>query len=294
MLANNSKSNKIQNRQTILKLLATKAPISRVELSVLSGLSKMSLTNIICEFKQEGLITEVGVDTTAEGKRKPVLLELSDGAICALGVTVSEKEIKSCYADIKGNVFSFDTCPLPAGEHTEAVIGYIKTALSKSPFALSGIGVSFDATVSFAHAKNIKEKLLQTEFSASLFFGSAAQSALLAEKRYGGAKGLDSVLYASYADGLCCAYYVNKKLLQGYRSQAGFIPCADRDEAEKKLKGIIYFIDPQAVLFEESFAEYVTCRDIERKGISVRICTLGEQASILGSAALVFENEYFS
>ena len=73
MLANNSKSNKIQNRQTILKLLAVKAPISRVELSALSGLSKMSLTNIISEFKQEGLITEVGVDTTAEGKRKPVL-----------------------------------------------------------------------------------------------------------------------------------------------------------------------------------------------------------------------------
>ncbi|MBR3942252.1 MAG: ROK family transcriptional regulator [Clostridia bacterium] len=294
MLANNSKSNKIQNRQTILKLLAVKAPISRVELSALSGLSKMSLTNIISEFKQEGLITEVGVDTTAEGKRKPVLLELSDGAICALGVTVADKEIKSCYADIKGNVLSFDACPLPTGDWPNAVISYIKTALSKSPFALSGIGVSFDATVSFEQAENVRKQLLETEFPISLFFGSAAQSALLAEKRYGGAKGIDSVLYAAYHNGLCCAYYVNKKLLQGHRSRAGFIPCADYEEAIAKLKGIIYFTDPQAVLFEENFAEYVTCREVERIGISVRICTLGEQAPILGSAALVFENEYFN
>lgn len=293
--ANNSKSNKIQNRQIILKLLAMKAPISRVELSVLSGLSKMSLTNIISEFKEEGFIMEVGVDTTAEGKRKPVLLELADGVINALGVVVTQTEILSCFADIKGNVLKFDTCPLPAGEFTDSVVSYIQNTLKNAPCTVLGVGVAFEASLNVEVSKTIQTALEQADQDVSFHFANDAQCALMAEKRYGGAKGLDCVLYATYGkNNLCCALYANKKLLQGFNGNAGIVPCESQEEAIGKLKDLIAFSDPQAVLFEEEFARYDVCRKIEKDGIPVRLCALGRQAPILGSATLVFESEYFS
>lgn len=293
MLANNSKSNKIQNRQVILKLLAMKAPISRVELSLLSGLSKMSLTNIISEFKEEGFIVEVGVDTTAEGKRKPVLLELADNAINALGVNVSQTEIQSCYADIKSNIYSLDACPIPAGAVVDSVVSFVQNKIKNSPVTLSGAGVSFDATFPNELRQEIVNKLQEQEIP--MFFASNAQCALLAEKRYGGAKGLDSVLYASYNPGyLDCALYANKKMWKGHTLQAGAVPCENVDVAVEKLKDIIAFSNPQAVLFYADVAHPDVCAQTKEQGVTVRHCILGERAPILGSATLVFDHEYFS
>ena len=44
--ANNSKTNKVLNRNFILKMFILNSPVSRIQLSKYSGLSKMSLTNI--------------------------------------------------------------------------------------------------------------------------------------------------------------------------------------------------------------------------------------------------------
>ena len=72
--ANNSKTNKVLNRNFILKMFILNSPVSRIQLSKYSGLSKMSLTNIISEFSEKGYIKETGVDSSATGKRKPILL----------------------------------------------------------------------------------------------------------------------------------------------------------------------------------------------------------------------------
>ena len=75
MNPNNSKNNKLFNRNAVLSMLALNAPISRIELANRTGLSKMSLTNIINEFSELGYIKEAGIDLSCTGKKKPRLLE---------------------------------------------------------------------------------------------------------------------------------------------------------------------------------------------------------------------------
>ena len=84
MKPNNSKNNKLFNRNAVLSMLALNAPISRIELANRSGLSKMSLTNIINEFSELGYIKEAGVDLSSLGKKKPILLELNDNCVCVV------------------------------------------------------------------------------------------------------------------------------------------------------------------------------------------------------------------
>ena len=67
MKTGNSKTNKVLNRNTVLKMLALNAPVSRIELSKITGLTKMSLTNIISEFMDKGYVKEIGLDLSAAG-----------------------------------------------------------------------------------------------------------------------------------------------------------------------------------------------------------------------------------
>ena len=62
MKAQNQVCAKENNRNLIIELLLKKAPISRIELSKITGLSKMTVTNIINELSEDGIIAEVGAE----------------------------------------------------------------------------------------------------------------------------------------------------------------------------------------------------------------------------------------
>ena len=77
----NHQSTKFKNRTLVLKILCTRGPLSRIDLSRMTGLSKMAITNIIHEFLGKQIIVEtgeMGESTEIGGSgRKPVLLAVN-------------------------------------------------------------------------------------------------------------------------------------------------------------------------------------------------------------------------
>ena len=71
---------KRQNKLLILKMIATGSGFSRVEIARKTGLTKMTVGNLISELIEENLISEKGYDIEgeAEGKygRKPVAFSI--------------------------------------------------------------------------------------------------------------------------------------------------------------------------------------------------------------------------
>ena len=53
----NIKDVKIKNKLIILKLLSTNTPMSRVDLAKSTGLTKMTLSNLVTELINENMIT---------------------------------------------------------------------------------------------------------------------------------------------------------------------------------------------------------------------------------------------
>ncbi len=231
MKPNNSKNNKVNNRNIILKMMAQNAPISRVELARASGLSKMSLTNIITEFTEDKLVKEIGIDATSTGKRKPVLLDFVDNCILSIGINITRDYVEGCLADIKGNVVYSKRIEIEENAGNSDIEGYmtelITSILNIGKYNIVGIGIStigpvdlktgilykptdFQNIENFNIIKAVKEK-----FDLPVFMQKNNNCAILAEKYYGVCKDASNFSYIGVSRGVGAASVVNDMLITG-------------------------------------------------------------------------------
>ena len=242
MKANNSKTNKVLNRNFILKMFILNSPVSRIQLSKYSGLSKMSLTNIISEFSEKGYIKETGVDLSATGKRKPILLELADGCVCAIGISITRSYIEGCLADIKGNMMYSKRVELPkdtTSDRITTILGELITTIRNiCQTELIGVGISaigpldmekgrILSPTNFYGIENydvVKEVKKFTDLPVYLYKNT--NCAALAEKYYGAGRKNQNFVYIGVSKGLGASAVINDNLLlgtNGYSCELGHL-----------------------------------------------------------------------
>lgn len=90
---------KRENNSLILRHLRNR-PLSCIELSKLTGLSKSAVTTITKQLLSQGLIEKQGIEITNYG-RHPVLLSIAEDHRYALGISLHRKEIAACAVDLK-------------------------------------------------------------------------------------------------------------------------------------------------------------------------------------------------
>lgn len=234
MKTGNSKTNKVLNRNTVLKMLALNAPVSRIELSKITGLTKMSLTNIISEFMDKGYVKEIGLDLSAAGKRKPILLELNDGAIKSIGINITRTYTEGCLFDIKGKVISREkvTYDFITKEELEKIIlNLVEYFIKNNPDVL-GIGVSAVGPIdsengiilnptNFYGIENVKiTELLKSRFDVPVYLRKNTVCSVLAEKYYGTAKNEQNFAVINITHGVGCCGVVNGRILTGKNGHA--------------------------------------------------------------------------
>ncbi|WP_237728335.1 ROK family transcriptional regulator [Cellulomonas sp. APG4] len=79
---------RVNNREVVLEEIRARAPISRVELSGIVGLTPAAITSIARRLIAEGLVTESGHSESTGGKRR-VLLEINAASRYALGAQLT-------------------------------------------------------------------------------------------------------------------------------------------------------------------------------------------------------------
>ena len=231
MKPNNSKNNKVFNRNAVLSMLALDAPISRIELSSRSGLSKMSLTNIINEFTELGYIKEAGVDLTSTGKKKPILLELQDKCVCAIGINITRSHIEGCVCDIKGNVILTKEIDFHNNLNDELLINHLTDLISdlitSSKVKITGIGIScigpldlkrgrLLSPTNFYGISNLDLVVpVKTKFNLPVYLRRNNDCAILAEKFFGIARGINNVIFLGISGGVGASAIINDKLIVG-------------------------------------------------------------------------------
>ena len=235
MKPNNSKTNKISNRNTVLKILALNSPVSRIELSRITGLSKMSLTNIISEFNELGFIKEKGLDVEATGKRKPVLLELTEKCICAIGINITRNYTEGCLTDITGKILynkRVEYSDLNKDMLLDIVISLVGKIVNLGENNIVGIGISCIGPLDIENGiilsptkfygienLNITEPVTDA-FKLPAFLYKNTNCAVLAEKYYGLGKDKENFIYISVTKGVGCAAVVNGHQLLGKSGHA--------------------------------------------------------------------------
>jgi predicted NBD/HSP70 family sugar kinase len=239
--ASNQNTIKQNNRSLILRLLNSLGQVSRAELSRITGLTKTSITNIINEMIEEGLLTETGTADSSSG-RKPVLLQLSENSRYALGVYISRDFAYTNLVNLKGDIIKESRYTLELTENEpsflSAIYEGIKTILKDSGVKedkILGIGIASIGPLdiqkgiildppNFRGLKSIPiVQALKEKFGFEVFLDNDMNAAAIAEKLYGNAKNISDFIYVGVTNGIGAGIYLHNSIFRGCHGFAGEI-----------------------------------------------------------------------
>ena len=146
--ANVARSDTIRyiNRQIVLNYVREKEPISRAEISHETALQRSTVSLIVEELKNEGLIYEIEGEST--GGRPPTLLKLRAAGCIAIGVDLGTAQTTVATGDLVGRVLRRETFSTdPDLEVTfRKIVNAIQAFIASEP-AIEGIGISMPGLV---------------------------------------------------------------------------------------------------------------------------------------------------
>ncbi|MDA8481028.1 ROK family transcriptional regulator [Citrobacter sp. Awk 4] len=228
------------NRLSVLRLLATNKMMSRAELARHTGLTKMTLSNLIQDMIAEDLVAESQqLPDDYQTGRKPVLLMISPDSPCILGVLIRRDVLTTVIGDLTGNVIYKNTAEYPAELNNDTLKALISEqytlALKHTSRRVIGTGISsigpldenegvllhppeFGRIYHFNAVKVIGEL---TE--APVFLINDANAAALAEKLYGIGKACANYIYVHLMNGIGAGLVLNGRIHTGNVGQSGEI-----------------------------------------------------------------------
>ena len=121
----NALSVKAHNVRTLLLTLLRLQPISRVRLARETRLSTTTVTNLIAELVEQGIVVESGLDLAGlrpGAGRPPLALRLRPESRCALGVHIGVRHIRVAIVDLQANVLDYSVFDIQEGESAESAM----------------------------------------------------------------------------------------------------------------------------------------------------------------------------
>src|SRR5690348_16738673 len=141
---NVARSNTIRdiNRQIVLNFVREKGPISRAEIARETNLQRSTISLIVTELRNIGLIDEVFGDSS--GGRPPALLTLPTSQPIAIGVDLGTKRTVIATCDLTGRIINRAEFPTDrnAKRTTSLIVDHVQSYLAMNGSSIEGIGIS--------------------------------------------------------------------------------------------------------------------------------------------------------
>lgn len=157
----NINKTRLWNASQLLREIWYSKSVSRVDLSGRLGLNKSSVTHIVRELLDYGVLTfsERG-EPGPKGGRRPVLLKLNQKYGAVIGVEVRPESLSLIAVDLEGEIlFYTEKKVYISGENFRDVYGWIKEIIEENQelftMPLLGIGVGVSGIVDPQHGKII-------------------------------------------------------------------------------------------------------------------------------------------
>ena len=231
---------KLQNRILVLKYIAASDGITRLDLSRLTGLSKMTVGNIVAELLCTGLVKEDStVQETGSSGRKPQLFRLSDRSVCICGMLIKRKFCQIILTDLGGHIFFQKDCPYVTLRSNQHLVDMMKTLYQSCAAFTSrriiAIGVAcvgpLDSSTGyilkppfFSGIENLPiVEEIQAFSGLPTFLVNDATAGALSEKMFGLGASIDNFAYLHIMNGIGMGMVLNNTLYDGDSGQSGEI-----------------------------------------------------------------------
>lgn len=237
------------NKSIVLHTLQTVSPISRAEISKLTGLNKATVSTLVSELMDKDLVKEIGIGKSSGG-RKPVMLYFNQTAGYSIGIDLGVNYILAILTDLKGVILEREVVEV-TDTSKKNIFGILKTIINnllalvpESPYGVVGIGIGVpgmtnkEGTIIFApylNWKNVDLKgYIEKEFQLPVIIENEAKAGAYGEKIYGSGQNAPNVIYVSIGMGIGGGIIIDNKLYHGKGGLAGEIGHSIIDAYGKK------------------------------------------------------------
>jgi len=237
---------KDSNYSLILDLVRKKSPISRVLLAKALYLSKVTVSTIINELIDEGLIIEIGEGSGGEkGGRKPILLGLNASFKYAVGVDIGTTNTVAAIGNLRGEVFAKTQQRTRKDRSVKSVFQQVSNLTADiietanlDRDGILGVGISVPGLVKSDEGVvcvspdlnwgNIEiNRVLGEMIQLPVVSDNCTRAMLLGAKWHGRAKDARNVFYVNIGYGVGSALMVNNQIYSNH-SEFGHIHVSDR------------------------------------------------------------------
>ncbi len=237
----NARLMKDLNRHLVARVIwASRDGIARSEIAQVTRLNPSTVTDIVRELTEEGLVTEVvmGSKHTAVG-RKPVMLRLSDGYGSAVGVQIGDNQVAAVLIDLKAKVLATRRVALVGDCSPERCVALAVSAVSEVVAAagtgrrrIIGVGVGVAGLVDpasgvVASAPNLGwheiplQRILEERLEWPLWVENEVKAMAVGEKLFGSGTSARNLFCCSVGLGVGGAAVIEGRLFRGTGGIAG-------------------------------------------------------------------------
>jgi len=232
---------KIRNKYNILRLICTGKDVTRTYLTEMSGLSKMSITNIVNELTQENYIMEIDKKESngSVHGRKPMIIDISPNAPYVAAIYIGRDYCKLAVCNIKAEILKICQMDFAGISTVECFLSklteYYDMLVSNLNHNLLGIGISTLGPINktegiilnppnFHGLENIRVKEhFERHTGLPVYFDNSMNSSALAEKMFGFGRQFDNFVYLGILHGVGAGVISNGHLLNGHTGINGEI-----------------------------------------------------------------------
>jgi predicted NBD/HSP70 family sugar kinase len=243
-LVGNRASGELPNaatRNVLLREVRLGEPISRIELSKRTGISKPAVTRAVTALIDDGLLAETALgDAGSSGGRRPRMLELVPGAAAGLGCMIKVGRLVAGICGFDGRIeerseVEFD----PTADPQEAIVklaelfaGLSRSNPAERPVVAGGVSVPglVDETgrvITIPHMPTWRgfplASTLETELGLPVFLDNESHVQAIAEAWFGDALASRNFVCLEAGTGISAGIVINGELWRGRHSLAGEI-----------------------------------------------------------------------
>lgn len=241
MYGANQQTIKEKNRSLVLQSILNKNINSRVDIARELELTKTTLTNIVGELIEDGLIEErssTGNESSNTLGRKSIYLDLAENAPLACGILIQRKNIHVILSTLKGEIIEDGKQSykglLSVEEFKDILATLYEQVMAKTDKEILAIGISCIGPVNIIEGRMLNphkffdEKVdfdivefVEQISGYQVFLCNDATAGAIAEKLFGKAKQESNFIYISTYKGIGAGLYLDNKLYNGEIGQNG-------------------------------------------------------------------------
>jgi len=221
----------------ILESIRRNKSISRTDISKITKLNIVTVSNYVNNYIDQGLVVEKGLDISSGGRR-PTIVELNPKFGYVIGVDLGLKRVSAVLTDLETNILSKAVMPRPARGEEEVVqtlLNAIDEVIDKSKidtFKIKGICIGasgvIDKTAGTIHstAGTVSiyvpvTSVIEQKFNIPTYLENDATSAAYGEWSLGLGHTADIKVLLYMHSGVGCGIIIDGEIYQGASGTAG-------------------------------------------------------------------------